>query len=62
MRCASWAVEIDYLGVPGFPPLRIGRPQLKLDAADPGARRRVQPVPHRAADGAAAGRRQPATS
>jgi 3-phosphoshikimate 1-carboxyvinyltransferase len=24
--------EIDYLGVAGYPPLRIGRPQLKLDA------------------------------
>jgi len=23
--------EIDYLGVPGYPPLRIGRPELKLD-------------------------------
>jgi 3-phosphoshikimate 1-carboxyvinyltransferase len=23
--------EIDYLGVPGYPPLRIGRPQLKLE-------------------------------
>ncbi|MBA3772223.1 MAG: bifunctional 3-phosphoshikimate 1-carboxyvinyltransferase/cytidylate kinase [Ramlibacter sp.] len=23
--------EISYLGVPGYPPLRIGRPQLKLD-------------------------------
>ena len=24
--------DIQYLGVPGYPPLRIGRPQLKLDA------------------------------
>ncbi len=24
--------DIHYLGVPGYPPLRIGRPQLKLDA------------------------------
>ena len=24
--------EIEYLGQPGFPPLRIGRPQLRLDA------------------------------
>jgi 3-phosphoshikimate 1-carboxyvinyltransferase len=24
--------QIDYLGNPGFPPLRIGRPQFRLDA------------------------------
>ena len=53
---APAGLRIDYLGTEGYPPLRI-RParSCKLDAADPGARRCLQPVPHRAADGAAAG-------
>jgi 3-phosphoshikimate 1-carboxyvinyltransferase len=40
--------DIKYLGNEGYPPLRIGRPALRAGRADPGARRRVQPVPDRA--------------
>ena len=47
--------DIDYLGTEGYPPLRIGRPAAQAGRADPGARRCLQPVPHGAADGAAAG-------
>ena len=56
---------IDELGEPGYPPLRLsggagGR--LAPRPADAGARRRFEPVPDRAAAGAAAGQRRRPTS
>ena len=50
--------HIDYLGNDGYPPLRIGRARAEAGRADQGARRCLQPVPHRPADGAAAGGRE----
>ena len=52
---------IDDLGKPGYPPLRVSGSAggtLAIGAADPRARRRLEPVPDRAAAGAAAGRRR----
>ena len=48
--------DIAYLGNAGFPPLAI-HPATIGAGAGSRARRRVQPVPHRAADGVAACRR-----
>jgi 3-phosphoshikimate 1-carboxyvinyltransferase len=45
---------IDYLERDGYPPLRIGQPRLRWTRRS-GARRRVEPVPDRAADGLATG-------
>ena len=61
-RAAPLGCRIDYLGHDGYPPLRVrGRPAaLRHRRADPRARRRVEPVPDRAAAGAAAGRRRAA--
>ena len=49
---------VDCLGKEGYPPLRLGdgaTHALKLNAAHPRARRRVQPVPDSPVDGAAPG-------
>ena len=51
--------QIDYLQADGFPPLHIGKTRAQAAGAHPGARRRVQPVFDRPADGAAAGGARP---
>ena len=48
------AADIDTWASRAIRRCASGRPQLQARRAHPGARRRVEPVPHRAADGAAA--------